>query len=66
MPQQPSVKKDFAVGFFPFKVKQIVDAIIGAYYAGSEKVEIVFEGPTTNIMSLNLFAATMNTRTERN
>lgn len=43
-PNSPLLKKDFAVGFFPFKVKQIVDAIIGAYYAGSEKVEIVFEG----------------------
>ena len=43
-PNSPLLKNDFAVGFFPFKVKQIVDAIIGAYYAGSEKVEIVFEG----------------------
>lgn len=43
-PNSPLLKNDFVVGFFPFKAKQIVDIIIEAYQAGSEKVEIEFEG----------------------
>ena len=38
------LRNDLVVGFFPFKAKQIIDVIIGAYQAGSEKVDIVFEG----------------------
>lgn len=30
--------------FLPFKIKEIIDIIISEYYAGSEKVEVVFEG----------------------
>lgn len=30
--------------FLPFKIKEIVDIILDEYYAGNEKVNIVFEG----------------------
>lgn len=30
--------------FLPFKIKEIIDIIIAEYYAGSEKVEVIFEG----------------------
>lgn len=30
--------------FLPFKVKEIIDIVIGEYYVGSEKVELIFEG----------------------
>lgn len=38
------LREELCVGFFPFKAKQIVDVIIHEYSAGSEKIEIVFEG----------------------
>lgn len=38
------LRDDLCVGFFPFKARQIVDVIIHEYSAGSEKIEIVFEG----------------------
>lgn len=41
-PHSKLVSKEFKEGFFPFKVKKIVDQIIKEYY--SEKIEIVFEG----------------------
>ena len=39
-PNSPLLKNDFAVGFFPFKVKQIVDAIIGAYCVRGDRRRI--------------------------
>ena len=43
-PNSPLLRNELVIGFFPFKAKQIIDVIIGAYHAGSEKVDIVFEG----------------------
>ena len=38
------LSEELRIGFFPFKVKQIVDIINTEYASDSEKVEIVFEG----------------------
>lgn len=38
------LREELCSGFFPFKAKLIVDVIVNEYCAGSEKVEIVFEG----------------------
>lgn len=41
-PHSKLVSKEFKEGFFPFKVKKIVDQIIKEFF--SEKIEIIFEG----------------------
>lgn len=41
-PHSKLVSKEFKEGFFPFKVKKIIDQIIKEYF--SEKIEIIFEG----------------------
>lgn len=46
------LRDDLCVGFFPFKARQIVDVIIHEYSAGSEKIEIVFEGTDDEYMEL--------------
>lgn len=38
------VGEEFTTGFFPFKVKKIVDEIISAYYSGTEKIDLTFAG----------------------
>lgn len=43
-PNSPLLQSELTAGFFPFKAKQIVDVIIGAYQAGTEQLELVFEG----------------------
>ena len=47
------LREELCVGFFPFKAKQIVDVIIHEYSAGSEKVEIVFEGTDDEYLDLD-------------
>lgn len=47
------LREDFRIGFFPFKARQIVDVIIHEYSAGSEKIEIVFEGTDDEYMELD-------------
>lgn len=46
------LRDDLCVGFFPFKARQIVDVIIHEYSAGSEKIEIVFEGTDDEYIEL--------------
>lgn len=46
------LRDDLCVGFFPFKAQQIVDVIIKEYGAGSEKIEIVFEGTDDEYIEL--------------
>lgn len=46
------LRDDLCVGFFPFKARQIVDVIIHEYSAGSEKIEIVFEGTEDEYLEL--------------
>ncbi len=38
------VGEEFTTGFFPFKVKKIVDEIIHAYHSGNEPIDLTFEG----------------------
>ncbi|MCR5500791.1 MAG: dynamin family protein [Acetatifactor sp.] len=38
------VGEEFSTGFFPFKVKKIVDEIIHAYHTGNGAIELIFEG----------------------
>lgn len=38
------VGEEFTTGFFPFKVKQIVEEIIHAYHSGNERIDLTFEG----------------------
>ncbi len=38
------LSNEIVTGFFPFKVKKIVDTIINEYCNGDEKIDIVFEG----------------------
>ena len=47
------LREELCVGFFPFKAKQIVDVIIHEYSAGSEKIEIVFEGTDDEYLELD-------------
>lgn len=32
--------------FLPFTIKEIIDTIVSEYYAGSDKIELIFEGTT--------------------
>lgn len=43
---------ELRVGFFPFKAKQIIDAIISEYSTSGEKVEVVFEGTDDEYLEL--------------
>ena len=52
-PDSQLLCEELCVGFFPFKAKQIVDAIIHEYSIGSEKTEIVFEGTDDEYMELS-------------
>lgn len=47
------LREELCVGFFPFKAKQIVDVIIHEYSAGSEKIEIIFEGTDDEYLELD-------------
>ena len=38
------LKANLCNGFFPFKVRQIVDILIDEYGSSTDKVEMVFEG----------------------
>ncbi len=38
------VGEEFTTGFFPFKVKKIVDEVIHAYQSGNEPIDLTFEG----------------------
>ncbi len=38
------VGEEFTTGFFPFKVRKIVDEIIHAYQSGNEPIDLTFEG----------------------
>ena len=46
------VGEEFTTGFFPFKVKKIVDELIKAYYSGSEKIELIFAGTDDDYQEL--------------
>lgn len=47
------LREELCVGFFPFKAKQIVDVIVQEYSAGTEKIEIVFEGTDDEYFELD-------------
>ena len=51
-PNSKLVSKEFKDGFFPFKVKKIVDQIINDYQP--EKIEIVFEGTDDEFNELSM------------
>lgn len=51
-PNSKLVSKEFKDGFFPFKVKKIVDQIIKDYQP--EKIEIVFEGTDDEFKELSI------------
>lgn len=51
------LRDDFSIGFFPFKVKQIVDVIIEEYCTATELVEIVFEGTDDEYKELEAICA---------
>lgn len=38
------IGEEYTTGFFPFKVKKIVNEIIHAYHAGNEPIDLTFEG----------------------
>ena len=43
-PNSKLLRDKLIKGFFPFKVKDIVDEIIAEYHINNDKIEIVFEG----------------------
>ena len=47
------VGEEFTTGFFPFKVKKIVDEIIHAYQSGSEPIDLTFEGTDDDYSELS-------------
>ena len=47
------VGEEFTTGFFPFKVKKIVDEIIHAYYSGNELIDLTFEGTDDDYKELS-------------
>lgn len=51
-PNSKLVSKEFKEGFFPFKVKKIIDQIIKDYQP--EKIKIVFEGTDDEFNELNM------------
>lgn len=38
------IGEEFTTGFFPFKVKKIVEEIIHAYHSGNKAIDLTFEG----------------------
>lgn len=46
------VAEEFSTGFFPFKVKKIVQEIIHAYYSGREPIELIFQGTSDDYSEL--------------
>lgn len=46
------VGEEFTTGFFPFKVKKIVDEIIHAYYSGNDPIDLTFEGTDDDFSEL--------------
>ena len=46
------VGEEFTTGFFPFKVKKIVDELIRAYYSGSEMIDLTFAGTEDDYQEL--------------
>lgn len=46
------VGEEFTTGFFPFKVKRIVDELIRAYYSGSEMIDLTFAGTEDDYQEL--------------
>ena len=47
------VGEEFTTGFFPFKVKKIVDELIHAYQSGSEPIDLTFEGTDDDFSELS-------------
>ena len=47
------VGEEFTTGFFPFKVKKIVDEIIHAYQSGDEPIDLTFEGTDDDYKELS-------------
>lgn len=47
------VGEEFTTGFFPFKVKKIVDEIIHAYHSGNEPIDLTFEGTDDDYRELS-------------
>ena len=43
-PNSKLLRDKLIKGFFPFKVKDIIDEIIAEYHINNDKIEIVFEG----------------------
>ncbi|MGN0423677.1 MAG: dynamin family protein [Acetatifactor sp.] len=48
------VGEEFTTGFFPFKVKKIVDELLCAYYANSERIDLTFTGTSDDYQELAL------------
>jgi len=46
------VGEEFTTGFFPFKVKKIVDELVRAYYSGSEMIDLTFAGTEDDYQEL--------------
>ena len=46
------VGEEYTTGFFPFKVKKIVDEIIHAYQSGKEPIDLTFEGTDDDFSEL--------------
>lgn len=46
------VGMEFTSGFFPFKVKKIVDELVRAYQSGSEKIDLTFAGTDDDYLEL--------------
>ena len=46
------VGEEFTTGFFPFKVKKIVDELVRAYYSAGEKIDLTFAGTEDDYQEL--------------
>lgn len=44
---------EYTTGFFPFKVKKIVEEIIHAYHSGNEPIDLTFEGTDDDFRELS-------------
>ncbi len=47
------VGEEYTTGFFPFKVKKIVDEIIHAYQSGEDPIDLTFEGTDDDYSELS-------------
>ena len=61
-PSSQLLKKEIAMGFFPFKAKRIVDLIIEEYSVPDEDLCIVFEGTADEYLELEEVCAENNTK----